>query len=101
VVQVRACQCAQEFEHGKFVEEHRLVSPEGVVGMAVKDALETRLNDLLGARLISLWREGEARGCARANNLHVSLCVYVCVYVCLCVCVCVCEQASERERECV
>ncbi len=44
----RECKCAQEFEHSKFVEQHRLMSPDGVVGAAIQQALEVRLNDLLG-----------------------------------------------------
>ena len=47
---VRGCECAQEFEQGEFVERHRLMSPEGVVGVAIQQALEVRLNDLLGKR---------------------------------------------------
>jgi hypothetical protein len=47
---VRGCECAQEFEQGEFLERHRLMSPEGVVGVAIQQALEVRLNDLLGKR---------------------------------------------------
>ena len=60
-VQVRVCQCAQDFEHAKFVDQHRLVGPDGVVVIAVKDALETRLNDLLGACLMGLRTEGRGK----------------------------------------